>query len=88
MAKQTRTVILYNGVFRWIYKGMKVTGLDLGKFVRDTMRDCGYPCITCDEVHCPIDKYDTLLNPDIRKIIEELQAEISALKVIVETNHP
>lgn len=43
-----RTVIIKPGMFRWAYKGMKVQGLDLKRFIKDVLTECGYPCVECD----------------------------------------
>lgn len=77
LKKQIKTAVIPDGFWRWVYKGQKVVGLDLGKFVRDVMRSCGYPCINCLEADCT---EKDILNPNIRELIETLEARIVALE--------
>lgn len=78
MSKE-RTVVIFPGSFKWIYKGMNVPGLDLKKLVRDVLNECGYPCVKCNETYTA-NCNDSLLNPDIRELIATLQNRVTALE--------
>lgn len=81
MSKNRRIPIIKPGFFSWFRKGQKAKGLDLGKVIREELAYCGYPCIQCGDTVC-IDDCDesSLINPDIRKLLEDLTARIEALE--------
>ncbi len=45
-----KDVIIYSGQYGLFTKGQKAPGLHLNRFVRDILRECGYPCNGCGEV--------------------------------------
>lgn len=47
-----KNVTLASGVYHITPKGEAYPGLDLGRFVRDIMRQCGYDCTYCSETNC------------------------------------
>lgn len=48
--KKRKHYVLKVGTYSEKIKGAKHEGLDLTRYVQDTLRECGYPCITCDDV--------------------------------------
>lgn len=66
-----KDIVLASGTYFKREKGEKIPGLDLGRFVRDILNQCGYICYSCDDSCAPVDKLTK---------IGELEAEIESLK--------
>lgn len=53
-------VFLYAGNYGTFKHGQNAPGLDLNRLIRDELRHCGYPCLSCDEVCVEPDLCETI----------------------------
>lgn len=57
-----KDIVLFTSGYQTYERGKKAPGLHLNRFVRDILRECGYPCLNCNE---------SCVEPDICDIISE-----------------
>jgi hypothetical protein len=58
--KIMKELIIFPGNFAEFRMGQKAPGLHLNRFVRDILRECGYPCVNCGEACAEPDLCETI----------------------------
>ena len=77
--KKFKNIVLFPGHYCPVEPGQKSQGLDMGRFVRDILRQCGYDCVNCNEPDCfPKNPYSPILA--LENKIKKLEARLAALE--------